>query len=111
MSAESIGINRGAGVDVGASIDQQRSYLRRPSGDGPVQRRASGAVAAMYEARIGIEQRADFSQIAGFRRHVDWMVQVGFGGCNPPPSSACLLQEVRDGVEACPECALILEDG
>jgi hypothetical protein len=83
-------------VNVGAPIEQQRDGLSRPSDNRAVQRRAPGAVAAVDECRVRIEQLAYACCVAEFGRDMDWMISVGLGGLDSARARECLLEERRD---------------
>ena len=86
------------GMDVGAAIEEQRDNFSGPSDDRPVQRRASRAVAAVDECRVGIEELADALGIAGFSRQMNRMIGVRRGRFDAAALSTCFLEDSRDRV-------------
>src|SRR5437773_7628473 len=55
------------GVDISATIEQQRNGAARRTVHRPMQRRASRAIAAVYESRLGIEKLPDTPDIVRLR--------------------------------------------
>ena len=67
------------GMDVGASVQQQCDDPLRPPDYRAVQRRASCAVAAMHECRVGIEELADAFEVSRLSRQMNRVIRVRRG--------------------------------
>ena len=87
-------------MHVGTTIDQQGNDGLRPPDDGPVERRASSAIASVHEAGIVIEQRTHRSEIARFRGDVNRMVGVRVSRRDAALTLARLLEDASDLLEA-----------
>ena len=51
-------------MHVGAAIEQQRDEVVHAAADRSMERRCAGGVADVHEARIRVEQPADFIRVA-----------------------------------------------
>ena len=93
-------------MDVGAAIEQQRRHSWRAADDRAVQRRAAGAVAAVHERRIGVEERAHLLEVAGFRGEMNRMVRVRRGRDDAIEPLVRVFDEPRDVLEPAIPCRL-----
>ena len=84
------------GMDVGTPIEEQHDDFSRPSDDRAVKRRASCAVAAVDECRVGIEELADAFDVVGFSRQMNRMIRVGLGRRDSTAACAGALEERGD---------------
>jgi hypothetical protein len=87
-------------VHIGTTIEQQRDDGLRPTDDGPMERRASSAVASVHEAGIAVEQRTHRSEIARFRGGVNRMIGVRVSRRDAALMLARLLEDASDLLEA-----------
>ena len=83
------------GVDVGATVKQERNAPPCRTLHRPMQRRASATVTTIQECRIAVEKIADTLDIVGLRGQMYGMI---LGWRNSCPASASLIEKLRDGL-------------